>query len=370
LVIENIITVCHLTSVHPQSDTRIYIKECHSLAQAGFLVNYIVPGVVNSSEGNINIHGVNKGNGNRLNRMTKTVKAVYQKALEIDADIYHFHDSELIPVGIKLKKKGKKVIYDIHEDLPRALLSKKWINPILRKPMAYFFELYENRAANKFECLMTATPFITKRFKKVNTNTVNINNYPLLSELQSSESEGFSSKQKQVCYVGGLGPIRGIHELLDAAYLINGSIHIGGPINPRKMEEQLNAHENIEYLGFLDRVQVKNLLALSVAGIVTFLPEPNHINAQPNKMFEYMSAGIPIICSDFPLWRSIIEKHNCGICVDPEKPEDIAEAINYLLDNPDIAECMGRNGRRAIEMEYNWEQESKKLIEAYKNLMK
>lgn len=301
--------------------------------------------------------------------MTKTVRAVYRKALEIDADLYHFHDPELMPVGLILKKKGKKVIYDIHEDLPRALLSKRWINPFIRKPMACFFEIFENYASRKFDFLMTATPFITERFKKVNPNTVNINNYPLLGELQSSSFKNIIFKQKQVCYVGGLGLIRGIHQLLFAADSIEGKIRIAGPINPIEMEEQLKTHSNIEYMGYLDRVEVKNLLGSSIAGIVTFLPEPNHINAQPNKMFEYMSAGIPVICSDFPLWRSIIEKHDCGICVDPENPEDIAKAINYLFANPQIAEQMGRNGRNAVETVFNWEQESEKLIEVYKKLI-
>lgn len=356
--------------MHLQFDTRIFLKECQSLVQDNFEVNFVVPGVESATIRNVKIHGVKKGNGNRLNRMTETVSAVYQKALELEADVYHFHDSELIPVGLKLKKKGKKVIYDIHEDLPRALLSKKWINPLIRKPMAHFFELYENYAAKKFDCLMTATPFISKRFKKVNPNTVNINNYPLLKELQSSGSEVLQLKEKQVCYVGGLGPIRGSSQLLIAADSIKGSLHIAGPVNNTELEEQIINHVNIEYLGFLGRAEVKTLLALSVAGIVTFLPEPNHINAQPNKMFEYMSAGIPVICSDFPLWRSIIERHDCGICVDPEKPEKITEAINYLLDNPEIAERMGRNGRKAVETEYNWEQEGKKLVKAYKNLMK
>ncbi|MEW9500802.1 glycosyltransferase [Jeotgalibacillus marinus] len=362
--------ICHLTSVHSKSDTRIFLKECRSLVQAGYVVNYVVPGVENSIEENVNIHGIKKSNGNRLDRMTKTVKAIYLKALEIDADVYHFHDPELMPVGLKLKKKGKKVIYDIHEDLPRALLSKRWINPIIRKPMSLIFEFYEDYASKKFDCLMTATPFITERFNRINTNTVNINNYPLLGELQISNTDIPQSKQKQVCYVGGLNPIRGIYQLLSAADSIKGAgaILIAGPINPNEMKQQLHAHDNIEYLGFVDRVELKKLLASSIAGIVTFLPEPNHINAQPNKMFEYMSAGIPVICSDFPLWRSIIDKHRCGVCVDPEKPEAIAEAINYLLDNPGEAERMGQNGRGAVEAEYNWEQESEKLIQAYKNL--
>jgi glycosyltransferase involved in cell wall biosynthesis len=362
--------ICHLTSVHSHNDTRIFLKECTSLVNTTNKVYFIVPGEVTKTINNVYICGVKKIKGNRFKRMTKMVYAVYRKALEINADVYHFHDPELIPVGLKLKSKGKKVIYDIHEDLPRALLSKSWIQPFLRNLLSKVFEIFENYSSKKFDCLITATPFITDRFKKINPNTININNYPLLDELQNSFSENPISKQKQVCYVGGLGPIRGIYQLLSAADKIKGTLHIAGPITPKKMEEQLYKHNNIEYVGCLDREGVKKLLASSVAGLVTFLPEPNHVNAQPNKMFEYMSAGIPIICSDFPLWKSIIEKHDCGICVDPENPSAIADAINFLFKNPDIAERMGKNGRDAVEKVYNWELEAKKLIIAYESIIK
>lgn len=362
--------ICHITSVHSPFDIRIFIKECSSLEQTGFEVHYIVPGIEDTVVKGIRIHGIKKEEGNRLLRMTKTVQSVYKRALEIDADVYHFHDSELIPTGLKLKNKGKVVIYDIHEDLPRALLSKKWINTLVRKPLSNILEVYENSSAKKFDYLITATPFITKRFIPINSNTVNINNYPLLKELQSTSEKKNRFKRKQVCYIGGLGPIRGSNQLLEATNTINGTLHIAGPISSKELEDRLNDHKSIKYLGILNREEIKNLLSTSMAGVVTFLPEPNHVNAQPNKMFEYMSAGIPVICSDFPLWRSIIERHDCGICVDPDNPEAISLAINYLFENPDIAERMGENGRRAVEQEYNWERESYKLISTYQKIRK
>lgn len=359
--------ICHLTSVHSHTDTRIFVKECSTLAESGFEVLLIAPDAPTETINGVHIIGINKVEGNRFTRMTQTTKRVYQKALEINADVYHFHDPELMPIGLKLKKKGKKVIYDVHEDLPRAMLSKKWINPKIRKPLSFIFELYENYASKQFDALMTATPFITKRFQKVNRATINVNNYPLLKELENN-SVKFVRKKRQVCYVGGLSAIRGSEQLLKAADLITGSLVIAGPLNPEELENRILSHSSIEYKGFLNRLEVKELLGNSIAGIVTFLPEPNHINAQPNKMFEYMSAGIPVICSDFPLWRSIIEKHDCGICVNPESPKEIAKAINFLLDNPEIAERMGRNGRKAVEKEYNWEQESQKLVKFYQSI--
>lgn len=360
--------ICHLTSVHSYTDIRIFIKECCTLSNNEYEVFLIAPNAPNKYINNVRIIGI-EAEGNRFARMTKITKKIYQKALEINADVYHFHDPELMPIGLKLKKHGKKVIYDIHEDLPRAILSKKWIKPSIRKPMSFFFELYENCAAKKFDCLITATPFITNRFLRVNQNTVNINNYPLLNELENNLVE-YKLKKRQVCYVGGLSAIRGSEQLLSASEFIKGKLVIAGSISPKNLEDKISSYPMIEFKGLLNRNEVKELLANSLAGIVTFLPEPNHINAQPNKMFEYMSAGIPVICSDFPLWRAIIEKYNCGICVNPESPKEIADAINYLLDNPEIAKNMGYNGRRAIEAEYNWEQEGQKLVDLYRSLEK
>lgn len=362
--------VCHLTSVHSHMDIRIFIKECQSLASEGYEVHLVAPNAPNSIVKGINIHGVkNDEKKGRLNRMTKTVYQVYKKGLEIDADIYHFHDPELIPVGIKLKKKGKKIIYDIHEDLPRAIMSKTWVKPFIRKFVANIFEIFENKSAKKFDYLVTATPFITKRFEKIN-NTININNYPLLDELKMIED--FSKQKKKlnaVCYVGGISKIRGVNQLLEASEHINGEIIFAGPISSEDIKNKMNNLENVRYVGILDRKKVRDLLNSSIGGIVTFLPEPNHINAQPNKMFEYMSAGIPVIGSNFPLWKEIIDRKQCGICVDPMNPKAISDAINYLIEHPNKARDMGENARLAIEEEYNWEAESEKLISLYKKLI-
>lgn len=358
---------CHLTSVHGPHDIRIFIKECRSLTSIFDEVHFIVPNGVSTIVDGVIVHGITQSS-NRLRRMTDTVEAVYEEALKIDADLYHFHDPELIPVGLRLKKKGKKVIYDVHEDVPRALLSKYWIPKVFRTPISKLFEIYENRAAKQFDFILAATPFIAQRFKKINPYTENVNNFPLLNELQTVDKGG-NKKDSVVSFVGGLAPIRGAIQLIESADLINGSIYIAGPVTPKELTEKIKHHSKIQYLGKINREQVKTLLASSMAGLVTFLPEPNHINAQPNKMFEYMSAGIPVISSDFPLWRSIIEKHNCGLCVDPKNPEELARAINYIFEHPEIAEQMGHNGRKAVENEYNWEKEMEKLFKVYESLI-
>ena len=142
-----------------------------------------------------------------------------------------------------------------------------------------------------------------------------------------------------VCYVGGIGKIRGIVEITQAMELVKSEarLQLAGQFGERDSEKSLRVlpgWQRIDALGFVNRSGVRDVLARSMAGLVTFLPLPNHIDAQPNKMFEYMSAGIPVIASDFPLWREIIANNDCGLLVDPLNPSQIAEAIDYLLYHP------------------------------------
>jgi glycosyltransferase involved in cell wall biosynthesis len=121
--------------------------------------------------------------------------------------------------------------------------------------------------------------------------------------------------------------------------------------------------------GFLDRTGVESVFARSMAGLVTLQPVKNYIDALPVKMFEYMSAGIPVIASNFPLWREIISKNDCGLLVNPLDAGAIAKAIDYMVLNPKEAERMGRNGRKAVETHYNWNQEEKNLLNFYEKIL-
>jgi len=366
-----IIKVVHLTSAHPRSDTRIFLKECSSLSNAGYEVTLIVAdGKGDEIKNNIRIIDVARdGDQSKLKRIFKLPGLVYQAALKADGDVYHFHDPELISVGIKLKKAGKKVIYDIHEDLPRQALAKEYIPRFLRVPLSAVIEYYENRSVKKFNAAITATPFINQRFVKLNPNSVNINNFPIIGELAMPEAG--KEKENAICFVGEIDGQRGVKQLIEATALCNVKLYLvgtfSGPDFKNEMKE-LPAWQNVIECGQLSRKEVAEVMAKSICGAVTFLPIPNHCNAQPNKMFEYMSASLPVLCSDFPLWKEIIEGNKCGICVDPENPASIAEGIKKIAGDVNIMNQMGRNSHDAIIHKYNWEIESKKLIDLYHNL--
>jgi glycosyltransferase involved in cell wall biosynthesis len=366
--------ITHITSVHPRYDTRIFLKQCRSLANLGHDVSLVVAdGKGDEIKDSVKICDVGPSNG-RLGRMTRTVNRVLAKARELDASIYHLHDPELIPMGLKLKKMGKKVIFDSHEDVPKQLLGKPYLNKPAKIALAKAVALFEAYACRRLDAVVAATPYIRDKFLKINPCTTDINNFPMLGELANTQSD-WTRKQNQVCYVGGIGIIRGIREMVRAMEFVTTDVRLqlGGRFSEKSVGLEVREYpgwHTVDELGWLGREEVRSVLQRSVAGLVTFLPSPNHIDAQPNKMFEYMSAGIPVIASDFPLWREIVEGNACGLCVDPLDPKAIAQAIDFVISNPERAEEMGMNGRKAVHEKYNWSFEEKKLLALYEQIGK
>jgi len=362
--------VCILTTVHSPFDIRIFHKEAKCLVKAGYDIILIAQYDKEEVVDGIRIVPLSKPK-NRLERMTRTVRRAHRKAVDTNADIYHLHDPELIPAGLKLKRLGKKVIFDSHEDVTRQFVGKPYLNRPFRWVIAQIYGLYETWACKRFDAIVGATPFIREKFLPINPLTVDINNFPILGELEKTIE--WRNKGAEVCYVGGIAAIRGIRELVKAMSLVKSEarLQLCGALPGSDVEADVRKSEGwsrVDALGFLDRSAVRDALARSVAGLVTFLPLPNHIHAQPNKIFEYMSAGIPVIGSHFPLWREIIEGNDCGLCVDPLSPKAIAEAIDFLVTHPDRAREMGANGLLAIQNRYNWSREEQKLLRLYEML--
>jgi len=363
--------VVHLTSAHPRYDTRIFLKMCSSLTKKFDVSLVVADGEGYENKNGVDIYDVGAKKKGRLSRMVNTVSAVFEKAKNLDVDLYHLHDPELIPIGLKLKKMGKIVIFDAHEDLPKQLRSKPYLNKLGRVVLPLFFEWYEKYACSKFDAVIAATPFITNKFLLINSVSVNINNYPILGELNNTIK--WEDKKNEVCYLGGIAEIRGIKEVIKAfSFTGNCRLNLAGRFSESSVEKEVKSWpewSKVNELGFLNRQEVSDVLANSKAGLVTFHNVPNHVDAQPNKMFEYMSAGLPIITSNFPMWKDIVEGNKCGICVVPTSPEQISAAIEYLLARPEEAKKMAENGIAAVKDRYNWTVEEVQLVELYKRLL-
>lgn len=360
--------ICHITTVHPANDVRIFHKECTSLQKAGYRVSLIVANAESETLNGIEIIGVPVTYKSRTGRIRKAGKALLAKAMELDAAVYHFHDPEFLRFAKPLLAAGKKVVYDAHEDVPRQIMAKQWIPSLVRKSVSRRFEKFENAMAARLSAVVAATPFIRDRFLKVQPTTIDVCNYPILQEWQPG---GGFARERTVCYIGGITRVRGIIEMVKAMEGADFRLQLAGQFATPELEaevKEMPGWQQVDFHGYLDREGIALLLSRCTAGLVTLHPEINYLDALPVKMYEYMAAGIPVIASNFPLWKSIVEKYNCGVCVDPLQPADIRNGMASLLADAAQSEVLGYNGRRAIEEECNWDHESKKLIALYEQL--
>ena len=337
---EKKIKVCHLTDVHQQEDVRIFHKECVSLVQNGFEVYQVSQGKAYDKDG-VHMVGIGDVSGGRLFRMTKMVRRVYKEAKKIDADIYHFHDPELLPYGLKLKKMGKKVIFDSHEDVPAQIMDKYWIPRPMRRFISKMYRLFETYAVKRLDAVVAATPYIAKQFKGRAKRIIVLNNYPKLDDIQFHDTP-FEKRDRIVCYAGSINDVRGEKVMVEAMKNVDGTLILAGnhPV------EQIGGGDSIiQYVGTLNRNEINELYGKSRAGLCVLLPTDSYVRSKPVKMYEYMAAGLPFICSDFPMWRAVTDQTRAGICVDIADSKAVEAAINYVLNHPKEAMEMGNNGR-------------------------
>ncbi|WP_018866771.1 MULTISPECIES: glycosyltransferase [unclassified Thioalkalivibrio] len=371
------VQVIHLTTVHPRGDTRIRVKETASLAEssAAKVALYVQDGQGSEHDEGSGVAVVDTGPPprGRVRRMLFGAWRMYRAVRAARPRVAHFHDPELIPVGLALKLSGVKVVYDVHEDVPRQILGKHWIPAGLRQPVASAAAAFEWLAGRAFDGIVVATPTIARRFPAHKTATVQ--NFPILAELVAPDPVPYGQRPPHFAYVGGITGIRGSREMVEATGRVGEPecrLQLAGGFSPAAHGDELAAldgWQRVEFHGWASRPQVTAILGNVRAGLVVLHPTKNYPDAYPVKMFEYMAAGLPVIASDFPLWREIVDGAGCGLLVDPQDPDAIAGAMAWLLAHPDEAEAMGRRGREAVERQYNWAPEADKLLALYEQLM-
>lgn len=361
----------HVTSVHSAFDVRIFHKECRSLARAGYEVVALGNHACSNIIDGVRLRGLGQCSG-RIQRMTIKLFGICREAFRSAGDVYHIHDPELLIAGLILRAAGKRVVYDIHEDAPRDVLLKTYIAKPIRKPLMWIVELVENAAARRMSGLVAATPAIASRFYARNSNTVVVNNYPLLDEFTPTTDSDWKSRSSAVTFIGGIAEERGIREMLAAMDLLpkhlDARLELAGRFFAADLQAELatsSQWQHVRWHGELARDDIASLLTRVRAGLVVYHPAKSHEASQPNKLFEYMAAGLPVIASDFPLWRRIIEDAGCGLLVDPLDARAIATAIERLISNPAEAEAMGQRARRAAEAQFNWANEEQTLLSFY-----
>jgi glycosyltransferase involved in cell wall biosynthesis len=356
--------IYHISTVHKRYDGRILKKECVSLAKAGFNVSFVVAdGKGDELYAGVNIIDAGFLGKKRINRFLNGTKLVRKIIQRDKPDILHFHDPELLFLARKMAK-SHIVIYDAHEDLPKQIMSKSYIKPFLRKTVAHIAGYVEKETAKKIHGVISVVDEIVERFQKYQPNTILIANYPVVN---SEEIINYECKNGDIIYAGAVDQIRGTLEMAKVAKQIQKPVHIYGPVKNEKLKIECEylSHSFAKLYGNVNQEILFNILKEASIGLIILHPVPNYINSSPNKLFEYMTYGMAVIASDFPVWRNIIDTYQCGICVNPLDVDEVANTILYLKNNPEIVIEMGKNGRKAVLEHFNWEMEGRKLIDFY-----
>lgn len=370
------IKVCHVISGYHRTDVRIFQRQCKSLLNAGFEVSLLTNDCQNEEEiDGIKVFVCKRKWSSRLKIILFAKYQFLEDALRVKADIYQLHSPELLGLGRALQKRGRKVVYDAHEDLPKHILEKEWIPNFLRGPLSFIIEKYMNIVLSKYDAIVSPHSHVVNYLSNINPNVKMIANFPLIKNRNQFTLEDYLGRGKKLCYTGTVYSYSNQEEILNAISKIEGvTYHIPGYINPEHLKSLKisNGFSQLTFLGRLsseEMVTFYNQMSLGVAIYNYMLNLGDRLGSYgTNKIFEYMEAGIPFICTDYILWKEIVEQNNCGICVEPGNRDQIENAIKFLIDNPIIAYQMGQNGRNAVVNKYNWRSQEKEYVNLFNKL--
>lgn len=364
--------ICHLTSVHSLDDTRILHKECQSLAKHGHDVYLVGFGTSQISKG-VNIIGLDDKPTTRLKRISLGARRVVHEGLKLDCDVYHLHDPELILYIPLLRRKGKKVIFDSHEDVPAQIFEKDWLP--MRSLISRVYTWVEKYYLKKANALVYVTPSMEQRMREINQNSSLVTNYPIL-DLDMTNDYNPVKDRDYLCFIGGISSKWNHDAVIQALQNVDGVVYAlyGKPSSEAYMEHLKNIDNAgvLDYRGTIPHTDVMNVYSNSLAGISWLKRSPNVGGSEGtlgnNKLFEQMLAGIPVIISDLRLWREIVVENDCGIIVDENDIHGFTQAVQFLKNNPEEAQRMGNNGRQAVINKYNWTTQEQVLTELYYSL--
>ena len=364
--------IIHFTTVHARDDSRIRSKELASLAKAfsGEVALYVQDGLGDEIDPEHGYRVVDTGPRlRRIPRMFLGGWRMLRAVAKARPRVAHFHDPELLPWAIFLGLLGAKVVYDVHEDVPRQVREKREIPVIARYLLPPFVVFAEWIGARLISGLVAPTQVIVDRFPAHKTALVR--NFPLLAELHQPNGRPMADRPMEFTYIGTISENRNIYAMIEAVTHLRppACFRLAGTFDtPATKAGAIEMPEwpSTRFEGRVSRKGVAAILADSRAGLVILKPVEHEMETLPIKLFEYMAAGLPVISSDFPVWREIVEGTNCGLLVDPMNMSAIVAAMQWIADHPREAEEMGRRGRRAVEQQYNWSPEAETLIDFYR----
>ncbi|MFH5801503.1 glycosyltransferase [Haladaptatus sp. CMAA 1911] len=367
--------VVHLSTVHTTFDARIFHKECKTLRDAGHEVILYCHHPSSTIVDGIRIKSL--GTPTSRPDRWKNIPSAARRAARENADVYHFHDPELIPAAMYLSKTTTgKVIFDVHENYPNKIERREWIPNVVKPILRRSFPFIQTAAAGRFDGLIGATEWVTDQFS--HPMAVTVHNYPIADKIELPESPRHSEHEYQLAYVGSLNTNRGMVRMVKLTRdLVNKGLDVGlwliGPIDGADAKRQAdkiisknNLENNITFFGEVNYVDIFEYLCGADAGLALTQPE-DCVGAIPSKLFDYMYADLPIIASSMPMTNQYLPD-NCGITVPFHDINCIGQDVEDLLRSGRHTELAG-NGQEHIHEKFSWEQEQKTLLSLYNSLL-
>ncbi|MCA9169630.1 MAG: glycosyltransferase family 4 protein, partial [Planctomycetales bacterium] len=368
--------VAHLTTVHPQDDTRIFQRMCRSLADHGYDTHLVVPTARGESE--YTLHGVHihsvKLPRNRRERFGQARRDVARVAAKLQADIYHFHDPELMRVGLGLRHQAR-VIYDAHEDVATDILIKAWIPSPLRRVIAAAATAFEAYGCRRLAGVVAAGEDIAERLRTIRPDVTCIRNYPDLRAFERPTDDELPapSDEHRFLFLGGVDASTLPFDVATALDMLPEELHAkmvwGGKraIGPRmEMLEQHPGWRRVDYVGYIQFEDLRKHLYAATAALVLYHDAPFCYRIRSNRLFESMACGVPVIVPRFGEWPAFVDKYQCGLAVNPHEPGELAAAMRRFIEEPTLRDAMGQRGKQAVLNEFSWQREFTKLETLYR----
>lgn len=370
--------ICYLTGCFSRTDGLIWERQGCSMVAFGYKVTYLVTD--NDPEDNLNgVQILSSGYKplNRVQRILFSKRHLYSKALEIDADIYQISEPELLSLGLKLKKRGKKVIFNMRENYPQIMLSKEYLPPFIRMSFSKWLDKYMSRSLKKFDSVFSVTPDLVEmvRDKWQCTHSFLLTNYPIVNTSYSLSMEDYLKRGNTICYVGTVYRVsrqevffQALEKIPNIKYLIAGVFWGSYQEELMKLPYWLK----IQFQNGFKKSELEKIYSqASIANVLRDFSKTGSPNGSLGviKVYESMEAALPIICTDVQIYRDMIDRYHCGLYVNPNDPKSIEDAIRFLIENKKEAYQMGQNGRQAVLKEYNWALQAKNYVSIINNIL-
>lgn len=360
--------ICHISDCHTLDDNRIFLKECSSLSDVGYDVSIIAVGT-SGRRNNVNRIGLRKRG--IIGRIFVTRHEIRLILKEMETEVVHLHDPTLLLLVKYFKKKGKKVIFDSHEDYFQQIQYKSYLPKILRLTIARVYNYYLWNISKYLD------GFVFPAFENqinVKIPITIVGNSPVIPKIGvMNVIKPICERERCICYVGGLTESRGIVQLIKVAYLAKCKLVLAGPFSSNEFFEKCRAMKEyscVDYRGVLKHEKVLEIFNESRIGMAVLLNIGQYSNANnlATKVTEYCLSGLPVFLNDTPYNRKMVNLYNFGICIIPDDINAYADKLIQYLDNYKLLETLGRNGRELVVKKFNWGVEFCNLHTLYKNI--